>query len=207
MAISTYAELQTAVQNWLDNTNTLPAARVEEFIALAEADINRRLRTREMLTTATGTTATTITLPADYGSMLSLSVTEGGYEHVLAQMDADAAIEAYYGYGTGIPQHFVVEGGVIRLYPAPGGAQTYTLRYYARVPALTALAPTNWLLTAHPDVYLFGSLVQAELFNVDDPRVPLWQAKYDGALEQVRAQGIAADMGGQVFMYFEGGTP
>src|SRR5688500_1318788 len=50
MAISTYTELQTAVANWLDRTDI--AARVPEFIALAEAQMNRRLRVRQMVTRA-----------------------------------------------------------------------------------------------------------------------------------------------------------
>ena len=45
MSIATYAELRTAVENWLDHT--LFTARVPEFIALFEAAANRRLRVRQ----------------------------------------------------------------------------------------------------------------------------------------------------------------
>ena len=41
MSIATYAELRTAVENWLDHT--LFSARVPEFIALFEAAANRVL--------------------------------------------------------------------------------------------------------------------------------------------------------------------
>ena len=53
MAIGTYAELQTAVANWLDRGDLTD--RIQEFIDLAEARINRNLRLRLMETTATGT--------------------------------------------------------------------------------------------------------------------------------------------------------
>jgi len=39
MAIGTYAELQTAVANWLDRSDLTD--RIQEFIDLAEARINR----------------------------------------------------------------------------------------------------------------------------------------------------------------------
>ena len=42
MAITTYAELKTAIANWLnreDLTSVIP-----DFISLAEADFNRKLR-------------------------------------------------------------------------------------------------------------------------------------------------------------------
>ena len=50
-----------------------------------------------------------------------------------------------------------------------------------RAVAIPALATTdpNWLLTAHPDHYLFGSLVEAEMFGVNDERAPLWKARRD----------------------------
>ena len=53
MAIGTYAELQTAVANWLDRGDLTD--RIQEFIDFAEARINRNLRLRLMETAATGT--------------------------------------------------------------------------------------------------------------------------------------------------------
>jgi hypothetical protein len=210
MAISTYSELQTAVQNWLDNTNTLPAARVQEFIALAEADFNRRIRCRENLAGAAGTTVAgtaTLDLPARFGGVQSLAMAEGGYYAPLALMDETAALEAYYAYGNGAPRAFVVEASTIRLYPTPDGEYAYSLKYWERVAALSDSATTNWLLSAHPDVYLFGSLVHAEGFNVDDGRLQVWKTQYELALQQVAEQSIADGMTGRTFMYVQGGTP
>lgn len=51
---------------------------------------------------------------------------------------------------------------------------------------LTAVETTNWMLTNHPDVYLFGSLVEAIPYVGNDERIPLWQAKYDAAFVEVR---------------------
>ena len=48
MSITTYTELKTAVENWLDHT--LFTARVPEFIALFEATANRRLRVQQQET-------------------------------------------------------------------------------------------------------------------------------------------------------------
>jgi hypothetical protein len=48
MAISTYAELQTAAANWLGRADL--TSRIPEFVALAEAKFNRTLRIRDMIT-------------------------------------------------------------------------------------------------------------------------------------------------------------
>ena len=48
MSISTYAELQTAVANFLDRSDLTD--RIPEFITLAEARFNRVIRAPDMLT-------------------------------------------------------------------------------------------------------------------------------------------------------------
>ena len=48
MAISNYAELQTATANWLDRTDLTD--RIPEFIDLAESTFNRTIRNRQMIT-------------------------------------------------------------------------------------------------------------------------------------------------------------
>ena len=48
MAITTYAELQTATANWLDRSDMTD--RIPEFIELAEANFNRVIRQPDMIT-------------------------------------------------------------------------------------------------------------------------------------------------------------
>ncbi|MCU0810613.1 MAG: hypothetical protein MUE59_06185 [Thiobacillaceae bacterium] len=209
MAITTYSELQTAVQNWLDDTNTLPAARCQEFIALAEADINRRLRVRAGRSSTSGTTTAgtaTITLPARFGGVVSLGVTVSGYDRPLEQIAPNAALEAYYAYGNGEPGHYAVEASAIRLFPTPDAEYTYTLHYWERLAALSDSNTSNWLLTAAPDVYLFGALVHAEGFRANDARMPTWRVLYDQALEQL-LQESAQERTGRGYMWTDGGTP
>lgn len=209
MAIGTYSELQTAVQNWLDNTNTLPAERAQEFIRLAEADFQRRLRVRENLAVATGTLVagtSTLAVPADFAGLRTISVTSNGYPVSLTQLAPDVALAAYAGYTIGSPQHFVFEGSNLRFYPTPDSAYPYALTYWQRVPSLSDAAPTNWVLTRHPDLYLFGSLVQAEAYLVNDPRIVLWKTGYEEALEQI-IQASAIEGMGRGLQVTEGATP
>jgi len=44
MALTTNAELETAIQNWLDDTGV--SGRAAEFVVMGEAMIHRRLRVR-----------------------------------------------------------------------------------------------------------------------------------------------------------------
>ena len=47
--------------------------------------------------------------------------------------------------------------------------------FYKKFDNLSASTATNWLITNAPDIYLYGSMLEAEPFIMNDERVPsLW---------------------------------
>jgi len=60
---------------------------------------------------------------------------------------------------------------------------------------------SNWLLASSPDVYLYGSLMQASPYLKDDGRIPVWASMYTNALEAIQvADDRAATSGGSIMM-------
>ena len=59
--------------------------------------------------------------------------------------------------------------------PTPDSVYTYSMTYYKALTALSDSAPTNWAILNAPDLYLYGALLQAEPFLMNDERVPLWE--------------------------------
>ena len=183
MSIATYAELRTAVENWLDHT--LFSARVPEFIALFEAAANRRLRVRQQeassaLTPSSGTVA----LPADY--LAWRRVTWAGSPRVELQYVHPSYLQAAYPSSPAdVPHIFTIEGSTLKVRPVDGAALEFD--YFQKIPALSSSADsgTNWLLAAHPDLYLFGALVEAEMFGVNDERAPVWKARRDEIFDEI----------------------
>ena len=49
------------------------------------------------------------------------------------------------------------------------------MTYYKSFDALADATQTNWLILNAPDLYLYGTLLQAEPFLMNDERVPLWE--------------------------------
>ena len=74
--------------------------------------------------------------------------------------------------------------------PSPDATYSLILNYYQKIPALSGSQATNWLLTDHPDVYLFGSLLQAQYLINDDQRSMLWRARLAQAIDQLNDSGI-----------------
>src|SRR5215471_1378746 len=76
MAIATYAELQTAIGNWLGRPgDTTIAAIIRDWITLCELRLNRELRLRAMEERATASVnGRYAALPAGYLAMRNLQL-------------------------------------------------------------------------------------------------------------------------------------
>jgi hypothetical protein len=179
MAIATYSDLQTSVANWLkrsDLTSIIP-----DFITLAEARIARDLRLRRQVTnTALSTVAGThtVTLPSDFLEMENITLTNTTPPAALSVVTPEIMDRKFpNGYVTGQPVVYTIVGDQVQFGPTPDAVYTVSLDYYQRFAALSA-TPTNWLLSNHPGVYLFGALAEGAPYLMEDERTPLWDTKY-----------------------------
>ena len=192
MAITTYAELQTATANWLDRTDL--TARIPEFIELAEANFNRVIRQPDMIakddsfsiagryTTLPTNTLEIIRIVVDLTPVIVL-------EYLTPEEISERRIVMS---ATGKPYYFTMIGGSsnqLEVLPSPDSTYTSSIVYYTRIAALSDSATSNWLLAAHPDIYLFGTLVEAEPYLKNDERMPMWTARLDKALNDLKLQG------------------
>ena len=190
MAITTYAELQTATANWLDRSDLTD--RIPEFIELAEANFNRVIRQPDMITKndSFSIAGRYTTLPADTLEIVRI-VLDLTPVIVLEYMTPEELSERRITLtGTGKPYYFTTIGGSanqLEVLRSPDDTYTASIIYYTRIPALAD--GTNWLLTNHPDIYLFGTLVEAEPYLKNDERMPLWTSRLDKALSDLRLQG------------------
>ena len=175
MAINTYSTLQTAVANWLDRSDLTD--RVPEFIALAEATFNRVLRLRAMETTVADTTPSGSkedALPTGYLQMREIHLTTTPVVS-LAYITPEIMYRIRAGSTSGKPNSYTIVGDNILFGPTPDGAYDYSMTYYKSFDALADGTQTNWLVLNAPDLYLYGTLLQAEPFLMNDERVPLWE--------------------------------
>lgn len=191
-AIDSYSTLATEIGEWLNRTDLLD--RVPGFIRLCEARLNRLLRTPDMETTTTFVVTDEDTaLPLDFLAMRSLYI-EGSPDRPLNEYSPNAIARAYNG-STGIPVGFTVFSSTLRMVPPPASATTLQMVYFARIDPLSDSSPSNWLLTSHPDIYLYGSLLCATAFIDDPSRAQLWKGAYDEAIGELISSGAKARYG------------
>ena len=89
---------------------------------------------------------------------------------------------------TGIPEAYTMRAGYLLMGPVPSSSYTMEIDYYARVAALSDSATTNDMLTNNPDLYLYGSLLEAEPFLMNDARVQLWANAFRQSMTDLQDQ-------------------
>ncbi len=194
MAITTATELNTALANWLARTDL--TSRIPEFVALAEAKMNRQLRAldQETKSTSFSITGEFVNVPTSFLQARSFMTSAGGLRYSLKYLPPEQ-MEDKYVSGNAAPRFFCVVGGQFRFTPIPDATYTATLVYYVTIPPLASNS-TNWLLTAHPDAYLYGSLLEAEGHLQNDERLPVWKQGYDNAIADIKGSNNRNRWGG-----------
>lgn len=196
MAISTFAELKTAIADFLnrdDLTSTIPT-----FIALAEAQINRDIRHYEMENRATAELSSQyLDRPSDWVETIRLHVTSGG-TRVLNLLSRASMADKRQGAenATGEPGFYCHSERGFEVFPTPDGTYTTELLYYQKITALSDSNTSNWLLSDHPDVYLYGSLLHSAPYLAEDQRIAVWAQLYSAAIQRINQSGEDASFSG-----------
>ncbi len=185
MAITTYAQLQAAAANWLVRSDL--TARIPEFITLAEARLNRVLRTRlaeaEVALAAT-IGGRTIPLPVGFTEPLRVWIDRSGERVELPFIEASLIGASSL---RGEPGAWSIDGANLRFDRPCDLAYALTLRML-RSFALSEAAPTNALLSDAPDVYLFATLCEAGPFLRDGELSDAYEARLGRAIGELNAK-------------------
>ena len=188
MAINSYSTLQTAVANWLDRDDL--SARIPEFIALNEAIFNRILRIRPMETTVTASTTggtKSYDLPTGYVQMRQIHLNTSPITP-LQYLTPEMMYRVWAGSSSGKPHSYTIIGDKIFFGPTPDSAYDYAITYYKKFDSLSDSTTTNWVILNAADVYLYGTLLQAEPFLNNDQRIPVWERGLRQALSDLQEQ-------------------
>ena len=187
MSFSDYSSLQTSVGNWMARSDL--SGDIPDFIALFETEANRKLRVRQMeITQPTTPSSGSFPLPTDYLAWRNLSWSSGGLTKSLEYVEPSELSDLYPDTPAANPRVFAVLGttdsvGMVQLMPTDNSVVQFT--YFQKIPGLSASNTSNWLLAAHPDVYLAGSLVEANVFTKDYDTAALWKARRDTLLDEI----------------------
>jgi hypothetical protein len=186
MAITTYAELQSAIADFLNRDDL--ASVIPTFVSLAEGNFQRQVRHWRMEARSSITLdAQFVDLPADWleTEKLTVSTASGPREIELISVSEMDDRRWNAGDTAGIPQVYAINAGQLELFPTPSESMTGSIVYVQKIPALSVSNTSNWLLANFPDAYLYGSLVHSAPYLQEDQRMTVWAALAQQAIDAV----------------------
>ena len=185
MALTSYTELKTSIANYLNRSDLTSV--IPDFITLAESKLNRILRLRVMQKrVSTNTTASDafIDLPSDFLEMVQFFVDSNPNAILDYVNPTEIELNNLKG-SSGTPQQYTIMGNEIKLNPIPDSTYTLKLSYFGKIPALSNSNTTNYILSNYPQVYLYGALVEAQPYIINDERLPTWLTLYNEAVQLI----------------------
>jgi len=192
-AFDSYSSLSTAIGSWEERTFT--SAETDEFIRLAEAKADRRLR--QDFRRRTSATVTTDadglgTVPSGFVGMTSLTRNLLG-SVPLKQVSWDALISRNPYSDADDAMVYAINGTVLRVSPVT--ADDFICKFSAVLTGLSGSNTTNWLLALAPDYYLFACQAAAAAKFKDYQAAALLQGQADDILDDLVSQGNVAEYG------------
>lgn len=177
MSITTYAELKTAVANWLARSDL--TSYIPDFIRLAEVRIYDEVKHIDMETALSDTIASgVIAVPSGYRSMVDMYVETTPIQFLLRKPSRWIYEKYPTRSATSTPLYFARERTNFIFGPYPDSGYTVKGTYIKTLEALSDSNTTNWLTDERPDLILYGSLIAAEPFLKNDARLAMWEAMY-----------------------------
>lgn len=193
MSFTTYATLSAALSDWEERS--FSPSETDEFIALAEAAANRKLRAdfrRRTSTTITTDASGEATLPTGFVGMTSL-VRDVVGSVPLTQVSWDALIERNPYEVAEDAGVYAVNGTVLKV--APVTEDDFIAKFSSVLTGLSGSNTTNWLLTLAPDYYLFYGQAMAAAKAKDYGAASGLKSEALAILDELVSQGNVAEYG------------
>jgi hypothetical protein len=193
MSYTNYTDLQASVASYLGRSDL--TTEIPDFIRFAELRLGRELRTRQMLNSATAPMIANdakVALPTDFLEIRDLFI-QGNPRRPLTYMSPSAFSREARADIIGLPVFYTILASEFKFAPIPDAAYTLEILYYAKPTFLSDANVSNVFLANYPDALLYGSLIEAEPYLINDARSQLWATLYDRAIKNISD----ADQGGE----------
>ncbi len=184
--ITSYATLQASIASFLHRSDMTDI--IKELISDAEFRIANELRIRAMEASfSSAISSGVVALPSGFLEWQFLYIDDTSAQK-LERKDAEWIYTNYpTRSGSGKPVFFAREGDNVIFGPYPGSAYTVKGRYYKKLDALSDSNTSNWFITNAPDLLRYGALCEAAPYMQDDPRIGVWERKYEQVKQRIKA--------------------
>jgi|TARA_A100000172_G_scaffold72369_1_gene53455 hypothetical protein len=203
MAGFTYATLKTAIQDYLDNTETTFVNNLDTFIKTTEERILKGVQLPVFRKNVTGRATqgnTYLATPSDFLSPFSLALIDssGNYSYLLLKHVSWIRDYTPSASTEGLPLYYSqFDDNTFLLAPTPNATLDFELHYNYRPASLTSMESSEqtWLSDNAPNAMLYGALVEGAVFMKEAPEtILLYEQKFQEALALLKVLGEYKDV-------------
>tara|TARA_R110002020_G_scaffold156294_2_gene338283 strand:+ start:2284 stop:2925 length:642 start_codon:yes stop_codon:yes gene_type:complete len=191
----TFTTLKSAMQDYLQNTETTFVDSLPTIIVQAENRILKSVQLPDFRKNTTGTMTSGnayLSTPTDFMAPYSLALDNSGYEFLLFK-DVNFIREAYpVASTTATPKYYALfDDDSFILGPTPNSGYSVELHYFYKPTSITASGDgTSWLGDNAETVLLYGCLVEGYTFMKGEPDLlAAYEKQYQDALVNLKSLG------------------
>jgi len=192
----TYDTLVQAIKDWTQYDETSFNDNIDAFIQNAEERILFAVDLTVFRKNQTGSLTLNnkyLTVPSDYLSAFSLSVTANGSTNFLLQKDVEYLQEYNPTGATGVPKYYAVfDINTFLVAPVPAASYSVELHYYYRPQSLTATSgsQTTWISNYAQEALLYGCLIEAYIYmKGEQDLIAMYDKRFNEALDRLKNYG------------------
>lgn len=191
----TLATLKSAIQDYLETTETTFVNNLDVIIQQAEDRILKSVQLPDFRVNKTGNMTAGnqyLGIPSDFLAPYSLAVDNSGYEYLMFK-DVNFIREAYpSSSASGTPKYYgIFDDNTFIIGPTPDENFTSELHYFYKPESITVSATgTSWLGDNAESTLLYGCLLESYIFLKGNPDLmEIYSARYEDALGKLKALG------------------
>tara|TARA_R100001480_G_scaffold37826_1_gene50638 strand:- start:182 stop:802 length:621 start_codon:yes stop_codon:yes gene_type:complete len=192
MATQTYAILVQDIKDLTENNSSDFATQADEFIETTEIRLSREIKNcPELFKHQTSTLTISdpfITKPSDLISMISFQVLSSAAARTGLEYRDVSFINEYWPTrtSTGTPKYYADwDDDYLIVAPTPSAALTIEMNYRKRFDAISGSSTTSWLTANAYDALLYGSLIEAAIYDKNPQMMQVYEKRYTEALASI----------------------
>ena len=191
-----YTDIRTLSLSYADRQDDEVVNRIDNFLEVVEARINRALKVSNMSIRSTLPLVVDqeyYGLPSDFGGFRDIQINTAVTPETTQRRKTlkylnPEQMNHRSNSNSGFDQiYYTLAAQQLQIFP-PQPTGDLEIIYYQKLVPLSVANPENWMSTFNPDGYIFGVLVEISSFVKDAEASALWDGRFQTVLGEIEAE-------------------
>ena len=189
-----YDDIVDMALSYSDRQDDEVTTRMDKFILMVEARINRKIKISDMSAralidlTAADPGQEIFALPSDFAGLRSIKIVGAAEQRTLTYVNPEQLGNRASKGTSGLFYeriYYNIVAQELHLYP-PQDTGNLEITYYQKIDSLTVANPNNFISDDEPDCYIFGVLTEISAFIKDADAFGIWEKRFIDCIDDIK---------------------